>query len=327
MASISSTAAISGDSKMNEIAAKAPQAAIQSHDVVGSVSAHEPNRQDREPAAQGEERRLRTEDEAETERGARGQQHTGKFDWLDRVWSQAVGGDVSPATREPHDRERHHKAGKRTRRQVPPQRRAVLVAKGVRQVLVDPLRQVVHELEESTMTPVTRQARRPKPARAASETAWGGTEGPGPVAETSASAMGRPAWPPRRRSSRACEAGAVRKSRLRTSAAAPHSCASSANSSESSIVIRTMTVPGLASLILRAASTPPMPGIRTSSSTSSGRRRSTASTASSPDSASPTDSNPGVAAITSRAARRKTIWSSTVRTLTSVLVITLYPKQ
>ena len=134
---------------MNEIAAKAPQARHQSHDLVGSVPAHEPDRQDGEPAAQCEKWRLGTEDEAEAERGDRGQQHTGKFDRLDRVWLQAVGGDVSAATREPHDRERHHQAGKRTRRQVPPQRRTVLVAKGVRQVLVDPLRQVVHELEEA----------------------------------------------------------------------------------------------------------------------------------------------------------------------------------
>ncbi len=53
--------------------------------------------------------------------------------------------------------------------------------------------------------------------------------------------------------------------------------------SESSIEISTTTVSGWAAAILRAASIPPMPGIRTSSSTSSGRRRSTSAKASSPD--------------------------------------------
>ena len=60
-----------------------------------------------------------------------------------------------------------------------------------------------------------------------------------------------------------------------------------------------------------------MPGMRTSTSASRGSTRSITSRASSHEHASPTDSNPGVASITSRAAARNTAWSSTVTTVTA----------
>src|SRR5215210_5487820 len=62
---------------------------------------------------------------------------------------------------------------------------------------------------------------------------------------------------------------------------------------------------------------PSMPGIRTSSRTSSGRTWSTRASASMPEDASPTVSKPGVAPITARAARWKCGWSSTVTTFTA----------
>ena len=73
----------------------------------------------------------------------------------------------------------------------------------------------------------------------------------------------------------------------------------------SSIEISTTTTSGCIVTRRRATSIPLTSGMRTSSSTRSGERRPTASIPASPPSASPTDSNPFVAAITSRAIARK----------------------
>ena len=172
----------------------------------------------------------------------------------------------------------------------------------------------------------TRQARppgrRPRPAARAPGTAWAGPRAAAPGV-ASASVMDTSFRRVRRGLPRCCAGAPGRSPACARVPPHPQARASSANSSESSIEISTTTVPGCVSLILRAASIPPMPGIRTSSSTSSGRRRSTAATASSPDPTSPTGSNPAVALITSRAAWRKTTWSSTVRTLTTLTSVSL----
>ena len=149
VASISITAAISGDSKMNDSAAKAPQAAINPDDLVGSVLSHQPDRQDREPAAQRQQRRLRPEHEAESDRGDGRQHDARQVDRLGTAGVQTLGRHVAPVTRQPHDRKRDHQSRECAHREVPPQRRPVLVTDCVRQVLVDPLRQVVHELKKA----------------------------------------------------------------------------------------------------------------------------------------------------------------------------------
>ena len=115
VASIRITAAISGDSKMNDSAAKAPQAAISPNDLVGSVSSNQPDRQDREPAAQRQQRRLGPEHEAESERGDGRQHHARQVDRLGTGLVQTVGRHVAAVTREPHDRKRDHQAGERAR--------------------------------------------------------------------------------------------------------------------------------------------------------------------------------------------------------------------
>ena len=74
----------------------------------------------------------------------------------------------------------------------------------------------------------------------------------------------------------------------------------------SSSEIRTTTRSGWEACKRRAVSTPSIPGMRTSTSTSCGFAASTSRSASSPDAASPADSKPAVASITSREADRNT---------------------
>ena len=82
------------------------------------------------------------------------------------------------------------------------------------------------------------------------------------------------------------------------------------------------TIAGLPrALIRRAASSPLMPGIRTSIRTRSGWRRSASSTPSSPEQAAPTQWKPDVASTSSRATSWKKRSSSTIRTRTSVVAV------
>src|SRR5215212_11290301 len=74
----------------------------------------------------------------------------------------------------------------------------------------------------------------------------------------------------------------------------------------------------------RVASMPLMPGRLMSINTRPGASESNNSTASSPDSASPITSNPGVAAITIFAARRNGAWSSTISTPTAPELMTTF---
>jgi hypothetical protein len=95
---------------------------------------------------------------------------------------------------------------------------------------------------------------------------------------------------------------------------APLRSADSAYSSRSKVVI-TSTFDEPRSVICLVASTPSSTGIRTSISTTSGRSRSTRSTASAPLPASPTTSMSSCAPSTIRNPTRISSWSSTSTTL------------
>ena len=149
VASIRITAAISGDSKMNDTAAKAPAAAISP--TTSSGASRRTSRIPRiaETPAQRDQRRLWAEHEAKADRGDGRQHHSRQVDGLGRAGVEALRGHVAPTTRQSHDRERDHEAGECANRQVPPQWSPIVISNGVREVLVDPLRHVVHELQEA----------------------------------------------------------------------------------------------------------------------------------------------------------------------------------
>lgn len=109
---------------------------------------------------------------------------------------------------------------------------------------------------------------------------------------------------------------AGRRCCLLITAIAPHASASAGGTSWGSAETRTTAEALCASVMHRAAATPPRPGMRTSIRTRSGRSAAASVTACSPDVASPTASKPGVDSISRRAATRNGGWSSTTSTPT-----------
>ena len=308
---------------MNDSAANAPHAAISPVTVVGSVLSHEPDRQDRRarrPVRAGAPRGRAPGRDPSVATAA--SMTPGRSIGSVAPAFSPCGGNVAPTARQPHDREGDHQPRERARREVPPQRRAVLVAHRIGKVLVDPLRQVVHELEEAPRgkrdhQPDDRrqqQERQELPRRDRGRRGAGSRVGFGHGTSFRRVRRGLPR----------CSAGAPGRSPA-CARAPPHPQRARPRRTRRSPRSRSARrrFPDGSPVILRAASIPPMPGIRTSSSTSSGRRRSTAATACSPDPTSPTGSNPAVALITSRAAWRKTTWSSTVRTLTTLTSVSV----
>ena len=97
-------------------------------------------------------------------------------------------------------------------------------------------------------------------------------------------------------------------------ASAPRASGSPSAAGVTSTEISTITASGRIARTRRAATMPPIPGIRTSMMIRSGARSAASSTDSSPDDASPTSSNSSVASTTERATRRNSSWSSTTST-------------
>ena len=91
---------------------------------------------------------------------------------------------------------------------------------------------------------------------------------------------------------------------------APARRASNRYSSRSNVVTMTTRASGVAATIRRVASSPSIPGIWTSISTTSGVRQRTSSTAAAPSAASPTTSMSGSASRISRSPERTIAWSS-----------------
>ena len=139
-ASMRMTAPISGEPKMNEIAAKLARRRDDGHDLRGASLRSQAHGEDAEPGAERDERRLGPEHDAEADRRERGQDDA-------RAARSAgcgprlepVGGLVAAGAREPVDRERGDEAREREDRERPPHRRAVVVAELRRgSVVVDP---------------------------------------------------------------------------------------------------------------------------------------------------------------------------------------------
>ena len=80
MASISRNAPSSGEPSSAEMAAKLPAPPITSERLGGRVLLDEPHGQRGQPAAEGDERRLRADDGAEAERDHRSEEHAGQLD-------------------------------------------------------------------------------------------------------------------------------------------------------------------------------------------------------------------------------------------------------
>src|SRR6476660_7921480 len=98
-------------------------------------------------------------------------------------------------------------------------------------------------------------------------------------------------------------------------ASAPHELGGAPSASAPSTEMSTITTDGSSSRIRRAASAPPIPGMRTSIRMKSGRSSGARVTASSPEAASPARSNSAAGSSTSvRTIRLKASWSSTAST-------------
>ena len=85
-----------------------PAAAINATSLVGRVFSGQPIAKAAEAHSEGDQRRLRAEDEAEAERRQRGEQDARELDRLGRSAPglEAVSGHVTPATGQAQDRER-----------------------------------------------------------------------------------------------------------------------------------------------------------------------------------------------------------------------------
>ena len=101
---------------------------------------------------------------------------------------------------------------------------------------------------------------------------------------------------------------------LRRNPLAPAWSAWNRYSSRSKVVRMSTCAPGSAATIRRVASIPSMPGIRTSMSTTSGRRQRTSSTAPAPSAASPTTSISASLSSIIRNPERTIAWSSAITT-------------
>ena len=92
------------------------------HDLVGRILLDQPHGEDRQAAAEGDERGFWTQDEAESERGQRGKQDARQFDGLGGARLEPFVGDVTAVAGQADDRDGRQHAGDRHHRQRPPPR-------------------------------------------------------------------------------------------------------------------------------------------------------------------------------------------------------------
>ncbi|HLM89228.1 MAG TPA: hypothetical protein VK284_09400 [Streptosporangiaceae bacterium] len=90
------------------------------HDLVRGVFLHPPHGQDRQAAAEGDERGLRSQHQAQAEGGQRGQQDARQLGRLGRPGPYSLVGDVAAPAGQPHDRDGRQHPGHRQHRQRPP---------------------------------------------------------------------------------------------------------------------------------------------------------------------------------------------------------------
>ncbi len=120
------------------------------HRLRGRVAGREPYGADAEPAAQGDERGLGPDDDAEAEAGEGGEEDAGELDR--RRWGLAgrepVGGRLAPASGEVPDRQTDQHAGQHQQRDGPPHRGTV-EAEVLRKVGEQPVLQLVDHPQEA----------------------------------------------------------------------------------------------------------------------------------------------------------------------------------
>ena len=90
------------------------------HDLVGDVFPGQPDGQDRQAAAEGDERGLGSQHETQAQGGQRGEQDAGQLGWLGGPGLDPLVGDVAAATGQPHDRDGRQHPGDGEYGQRPP---------------------------------------------------------------------------------------------------------------------------------------------------------------------------------------------------------------
>ena len=90
------------------------------HDLVGGVFLHPPHGQDRQAAAEGDERGLRSQHQTQAKGGQRGQQDAGQLDGLGGPGLDPLIGDVAAVAGQPQDRGGGQHPGDGQHRQRPP---------------------------------------------------------------------------------------------------------------------------------------------------------------------------------------------------------------
>ena len=149
MASITSTAPITGEPKIDESAAKLPAAAIRLNVCCGASRRMSDMARMPRPVPSCDQRRLGPQHEPQPQRRERCEQNTRQVDRPERRAAdlEPIRRHMPAVPRQARDRERSQQACQRQPRQRPPQRQ-VLVAEVVRQVLVDLDLDLVNSLEE-----------------------------------------------------------------------------------------------------------------------------------------------------------------------------------
>ena len=150
VASITSTAPITGDPKIDDTAAKLPAAAISPTACWGASRLTSRIAIVPSPRPTAIKRPFRSEHEPESERRQRRQQHPGQVDRSGRraTGLEPVGGHVTAVPGQTHDRKRRQQPRECHPRKRPPDRNGV-VPDLARQILVDPHLQLVHPLQEA----------------------------------------------------------------------------------------------------------------------------------------------------------------------------------
>ena len=164
-----------------------------------------------EPAAQGQQRRLGAEHEAEAERGDGRQHDPRQVDRLGRAGIQPVAGMWPPRPGSRTIANATTRPANAQDREVPPQRRPVVVADGVRAGRRRPIAASSAPAGGSTTRPARPPGRRPRPAAAAPRNCLGGTAGVAAPGVASASVIETPFRRVRRGRPR-CSAGAPGRS-------------------------------------------------------------------------------------------------------------------
>ena len=141
-------APMTGEPKTVAMAANAALAASTTLAWSGMFFPGQPDSQDRQAAAEGDERSLGSQHETQAQGGQRGEQDAGQFGWLGGAGLDPLVGDVTAVTRQPHDRDGGQHPGDSEYGKRPPPRDG-MQAQPAGQALVHLLLNPVHQLQEA----------------------------------------------------------------------------------------------------------------------------------------------------------------------------------